>query len=187
MRYVSIMSVAATAMLGLAACSENNADQAATQAPLPPPAATAAMPDQAANTPIGPALPTSAALDWSNLDAAVGKYSNDINLFGQGPIADALRNVAGDKFDTLRSNLAVAGPLQKSQGVYYITGNAPHQGGVDQAYVLIDPLQQAVEVGLWQNGTLGVYATPGKSITKPEDVTTMIANATPTHAATVAH
>lgn len=162
------------ATLALAACGNDGGGDAPPPETMPPPAATAPDSEQPA---IPPMTQPAAVLDWNNLDAAVGKYATDIDFFAPGPIPDALRELLGDDFARLQDDLAVAGPLQKEGGIYYLTGNAQHRGGLDQAYVLIDPSQRALEVGLWRDGTLGVYVTPGAAdIDKPVDVTTLIAN-----------
>lgn len=161
--------------LMLAACGGRvDGDSTPTSASAPPVASTTDAHQSAVPPPVQPAV----VLDWGNLDAALGKYATDIDYFAPGPIADALRDLLGDDIGRLQDNLAVAGPLQRERGVYYVTGNAPHRGGVDQAYVLMDPSQRALEVGLWRSGTLEVYVTPGAAdIDKPADVTTMIDNA----------
>ncbi|HET8898541.1 MAG TPA: hypothetical protein VFN09_07225 [Rhodanobacteraceae bacterium] len=172
MRTLPIVTLVAIAALLLVACGK--------QSTSPGSAATspAAAADRASSVVTSAEQPTT-ELNWNNLDAAVGKYQNDFGLFGVGQVPDALQDLLGDKFDLLQNNLTVAGPLRKSAAVYYITGNAAHQGGVEQAYVLLDPATQAIEVGLWQQGTLTVLATPDAHLVKPADVETMIANTHP--------
>src|SRR3546814_13932341 len=63
----------------------------------------------------------------------------------------------GPKMAALRTNLSAVSPLQRAGNYYYLSGNAQHQGGVEQAYIIIDPARRAVQVGLWERGKLTVY------------------------------
>lgn len=165
----------------LAACSKSGTESApAASAPMAAassPVTATTSPAPGGTSPMFVATPLPTPLDWTNLSSQVGKYQNQIDLFEHGPISVELKKLLGDKLAVLKRNLEVAGPLQKAGDVYYLVGNAPHQGGRDQAYVLIDPAQQAVEVGLWQNGMLTTWQTPGTTIGKPGDVRTMLRNA----------
>lgn len=121
-----------------------------------------------------PAPAPAITLDWNSLPLLVGKYQNDFDLYGKGSIAADLKNLLGTKLDALRRNLDVAGPLQREGAVYYLSGNAPHQGGEDMAYVLFDAARHAVQVGLWEHGKLRVYAPPGGRIAPPADIREML-------------
>lgn len=131
--------------------------------------------------PAAPAAPA-APLDWNNLGAHLGKYPGEFDLFGAGPIAAGLRTLLGKRIAVLRANLQVAGPLQRDGAVYYLSGNAPHRGGEDMAYVLIDATHHALRVGLWQGGKLGTYATPGVAIATPAEVRKMLGANPPANA-----
>lgn len=120
-------------------------------------------------------------LEWSNLPALVGRYpgsysSANIDLFEKGAIAGALIGMLGAKMAVLEANLATVGPLERHGNLYYISGNAPHRGGEDQAYVLIDPARRVVQVGLWERGKLTVYAPAGGRLPEPPAIRTMLAN-----------
>ncbi|HSC78901.1 MAG TPA: hypothetical protein VLC08_00980 [Chitinolyticbacter sp.] len=114
--------------------------------------------------------------DWRRLDTLVGQYPRDIGLFSEvSPIMPELKALLGDKLDTFRANMGTQAPL-KQGGVLYVTGNKPHQGGVDAAYLLIDSKAKRLEVGLVENGKLTVYASPGEPLAKPKDVQTFISS-----------
>lgn len=117
---------------------------------------------------------TATALDWGNLDALVDRYpgtgAGDIELLDRGEIAAALEQLMGARFAALDERLAVVSPLRKEGQVYYLSGNAPHRGGEDQAYVLIDPARRAVQVGLWEAGKLTVFAPADGRIALPADI-----------------
>ncbi len=137
------------------------------------PAAEAARP--AVPAPAGAA----AALDWSNLPTMVGRHPGEFDLFGTGPIAAASKRLLGTRLDVLRRNLDVAGPLARDGHIYYLSGNAPHRGGEDMAYVLIDGAQHAVQVGLWEHGKLRVYAPPGGRIAPPGEIRQLLDRSPP--------
>src|SRR3546814_11750585 len=76
----------------------------------------------------------------------VGKYQGDFDLFGSGAIAAELKRQLGGKLEVLRRNLQVGSPLRREGDVYYLSGNAPHRGGEDQAYILFDAGHRAPPV-----------------------------------------
>lgn len=159
---LSLMSAAAVA-LTLAACSQPEA--------TPPAEAPAASTDAA------PAAPVAATSDWSALDAQIGKYPNETKLLEDSPITPDLKILLGEKFDVLATNMQTQSPLTKDGAVLWTSGNKQHEGGVNAAYVLIDPTAKALEVGLWEGGKLTTYKTAGSNIAKPADVQAMISNA----------
>tara|TARA_R110000782_G_scaffold78276_3_gene155028 strand:- start:67467 stop:68756 length:1290 start_codon:yes stop_codon:yes gene_type:complete len=128
-----------------------------------------------------PAPVAATPLEWSNLPKLVGRYpgsysNENIDLFDKGAIAAALRAALGAKMAVLKTNLSAVGPLKRQGNIYYITGNAPHRGGEDQAYVLIDAAKRAVQIGLWEKGKLTVYAPASGRLPIPADVQKMLAN-----------
>jgi hypothetical protein len=119
-------------------------------------------------------------LEWTTLTGLVGRYpgnhaENNNDLFHRGAIAAALRTALGEKILVLETNLSTVTPLQRQGNLYYITGNAPHRGGEDQAYVLIDAAKRAVQVGLWEQGRLTVYAPASRRLPEPVEIREMLA------------
>lgn len=119
-------------------------------------------------------------VEWTNLAGLVdrypGSYSRDnIDLFGKGAVAAALRAALGTKMAVLEENLSTVGPLQREGGLYYVIGNAPHRGGEEQAYVIIDPARRKVQVGLWEQGRLTVFAPGSGRLPEPREVREMLA------------
>ncbi|HWK41401.1 MAG TPA: hypothetical protein VNR60_05675 [Croceibacterium sp.] len=120
-------------------------------------------------------------LGWANLRSLVGRYpgsysEDNIDLFDNGEVAAALRAMLGAKMDVLEVNLSTVGPLERQGDIYYISGNAPHRGGEDQAYILIDGAKRAVQVGLWEQGKLTVYAPASGRLPVPPDIQRMLNN-----------
>lgn len=157
------MIAAAAVALTLAACSQPEATAPA-EAPAAPADATTAAPG-------------AAATDWNALNAQVGKYPNETKLLEDSPITADLKALLGDKFDVLATNMQTQSPLEKDGAVLFTSGNKQHEGGVNAAYLLIDPATKALEVGLWEGGKLTTHKTAGSNIAKPSDIQAMISNA----------
>lgn len=117
--------------------------------------------------------------DWGSLTGLVGQYPRDSRLIEASVITPALKALLGDGFQVFQANMQTQGPLQSEGAVLFTSGNKPHQGGIDAAYLLIEPTSRALEIGLWEGGKLTTYKTPGADIAKPADIRTMIDNAAP--------
>src|SRR3546814_19230573 len=102
----------------------------------------------------------------------VGKYQGDFDLFGSGAIAAELKRPLGGKLEVLRRNLQVGSPLRREGDVYSLSGNAPHRGGADQAYILFHAGHRALQVGLWATGKQGLDSTPGSANATPQQIRT---------------
>lgn len=114
--------------------------------------------------------------DWSSLNALVGRLPTESGLLDNSAVSGDLVRLLGDKLAVLKTNLQTASPLERQGQAFFVSGNKPHEGGSDAAYILIDPAAKALEVGLWQGGQLSTYKTPGSNIPKPKDIQTLIAN-----------
>lgn len=123
--------------------------------------------------------------EWNNLPSLVGKYpgssaKDNIDIFQKGALAALLRARLGPKMTALRTNLSVVSPLQRAGAYFYLTGNAPHQGGVEQAYLIIDPARRDVQIGLWERGKLTVYPPAnGARLPVAPDIKKMLDNSPP--------
>jgi hypothetical protein len=137
----------------------------------------AATNNAAANVATPEPNPAASPSGWAGLRNDIGKYPRDIGLFETSAIGDDLQALLGDDFDTFKTNMEVQGSLTEEDGVLWVSGNKPHQGGDEAAYLLIDPAAEQLEVGLWHDGRFRTFTTPGAAIAKPVDVRTMIANA----------
>lgn len=135
-----------------------------------PPASTAPNP-----APVRVAAP----LDWKTLPAATGRYPGEIDLFGSGEVASALRALLGAKLSVVERNMNVAGPLKRAGSLYYVSGNALHRGGMDQAYLIMDAARRAVEAGLWENGKLTVYRSSERRLPPPAEIARLLDRSPP--------
>ena len=123
--------------------------------------------------------------DWNNLASLVGKYpgeysKDNIDIFEKGAVAAALKILLGPKMAAFQTNLSAASPLQRAGRYFYLSGNAPHQGGIEQAYLMIDPARREVQVGLWERGKLTVYPpASGTRLPVAPEIKKMLDNSPP--------
>ena len=123
--------------------------------------------------------------EWNNLTNLVGKYpgeysKDNIDIFDKGAVAATLKTLLGPKMAVFQKNLSAVSPLQRAGRYYYLSGNAPHQGGVEQAYLMIDPARREVQVGLWERGKLTIYSPPsGARLPVAPDIKKMLDNSPP--------
>lgn len=123
--------------------------------------------------------------DWNNLASLVGKYpgeysKDNIDIFEKGEVAAALKALLGPKMPLFQANLSTVSPLQRAGRYFYLLGNAPHQGGVEQAYLMIDPTRREVQVGLWERGKLTVFSpASGARLPVAPEIKKMLDNSPP--------
>lgn len=168
--------------LALAGCGDRKPSQPEPTAVDQVDAANAMGP--AASAPAAPAAPGMGAgnaadpvdlSNWDALERAVGRYPAEIRLYEASVLTQPLKTLLGDDYDDFVENMGVSGPLSKD-GVLFATGNKPHEGGSDAAFILIDPAARKLEVGLWEDGKFKSYASPGALMNRPADVKTMVGN-----------
>ena len=90
--------------------------------------------------------------------------------------------IARPKVRPVGQNLSAASPLQRQGSVFYVSGNAPHQGGMDQTYVLLEPSKRAVQIGQWERRKLFLYKGSGQTIPLPADIAALRAKSPPERA-----
>lgn len=110
------------------------------------------------------------------LAAATGHYAPDTDLFGTGPLATILKQALGARYGSFIRNMEVAGPLEATGDILFMTGNRRHEGGSRIAWLLIDRTGRNMTVGLLDPGTLSLDTTGPIPLTKPADVRTLIEN-----------
>jgi hypothetical protein len=113
--------------------------------------------------------------DWTALDRQIGRYPDDIGLFTTSPIVADLKRLLGNRWSTFLLNMGTVSALQRER-VLYVTGNKPHEGGDESAYLMIDTSRQALEVGLVTRGKLKTFRTPGPKLPVPKDVRIFVEN-----------
>lgn len=146
---------AAPLLLGLSACQSSG-----TKAPE----VVAAVPDQAGSA------------GWVYLKAQEGLYPNENKSLEKGRLSVRLKALLGGSYPTLIKNMVVTGPWTQERGVFYVTGNRPHEGGKEFAAVAVDPQRDKVRVWLVTEGVMHHFNEPGERVTPPTDVQTMVRN-----------
>lgn len=110
--------------------------------------------------------------DWSELGKYVDTYAHETDFLQSSVVVPEIKRILGGKFKILIRNLDTQSPLTKSGDVLYMSGNKAHEGGINGAYILIEPKTRSLEVGLWEDGKFEAYRS-GKTIAKPEDLKRM--------------
>ena len=132
-----------------------------------------------------PALPTVAMqaavpppATLAGLRPLVGSYPGErTDYLRQGALAQRLQRLLGEDYVPLLSNLGVSSPLVQDGEVFYITGNKPHEGGEEQAAVVVDPGQNALRVWLVHAGQERDWRDPpGVQVAWPGDVQLLQSN-----------
>ncbi len=133
-----------------------------------------------------PALPTAAQrgtavappATLAGLRPLVGSYPGErADYLRQGALAERLQRLLGDDYAVLLTNLGTSGPLVQEGDLLYITGNKPHEGGDEQAAVVVDPAQNALRVWLVHAGQERDWRDPASiTLNWPRDVRTMRSN-----------
>ena len=116
----------------------------------------------------------SAPLD--ELKRFTGTYPHTVHLWKRPVIRKRLEALLGTKLTAFLDNMKVQSPLMKDGGVFYVTGNKPHQGGLDNAVFLADPALDTLAVILFVNGARQDFKEGGRDVALPADVVTTISN-----------
>ncbi|MEO1967741.1 MAG: hypothetical protein ABGW87_03375 [Sphingomonadaceae bacterium] len=128
--------------------------------------------ETAQNTPAQPSKP----LGWAQLPQAVGDYGGTWDMFHQGEVASAIAaQIGAGRMQALEERLSVRGPLQQQGSLYFVSGNAEHKGGEEQAYIILDAARKRVQVGMWEAGKLTVYAPSSGRLPVPSPIAHMLA------------
>lgn len=110
-----------------------------------------------------------------------GKYRWDgVDYVKDGVLAERLKALMGQQYDTLLKNLQTLGPLEPVAGLLYVMGNRQHQGGEEMAAVVIDPVRNGLRVWLLSEGRQTVFTdVEGPEIPWPSAIETTLSNLGP--------
>jgi hypothetical protein len=86
-----------------------------------------------------------------------GTYEIDA-LLAEPAVAEALRQVAGDRVEQIERNLSVTGPVDLISGWLTVIGNAPHGGTEHEAVVCVRPEPLVVHAAVLELGAIYVFA-----------------------------
>lgn len=187
-----------TSAVLLTACNETKtpAPETAVQAAVTEPAVTSAAADESLGKPAAnaqapesataiqqvrkPHIPQEGEASLQSLLEWKGKYRWDgVDYLKEGVLAQRLKELLGDQYETLLKNLETVGPLEAQADVLYVFGNRQHQGGEESAAVVIQPDRNALRIWLLSAGQQTVFSdAQGEDIPWPESVQTLIKNNT---------
>lgn len=125
------------------------------------------------------AQPSNDASPLGALKQYVGTYPSDSNVsfLEQGVLADRLKRMLGKDYVDLLANLRTVSPLMQDGERWFITGNRPHEGGIEAAAVVVDAAKNAVRVWMLHKGKVTEYQDPSHiNVPWPQDVQTMLDN-----------
>ncbi|MEX1035725.1 MAG: hypothetical protein WDZ54_07190 [Sneathiella sp.] len=103
-----------------------------------------------------------AEIDWKqgklgHLATHIGTYRYE-KVLEDPAVANALDDLVGEAAAVLRANLEVAAPIDFSGGNLVLTGLAAHQGGAEEAMILIRLYDGTVRAALLHDGRMTLYA-----------------------------
>jgi uncharacterized membrane protein len=87
-----------------------------------------------------------------------------------------LEALLGAKLKAFQENLQVRTPVMNDGGVFYVTGNKAHQGGLDNALFIADPDSDTIEVILVVGGVREDFKEGGRDVALPAEVVTTLGN-----------
>ena len=93
----------------------------------------------------------------SRLMPYAGTYE-DGRILDDPTVARALRRLMGAELEHLRANVSVRGPVDLISCDLVISGNAPHQGGSEEAIVAVNVSTGRVAAAIHSAGRIVVYA-----------------------------
>lgn len=108
-------------------------------------------------------LATAQGVDWKRgklerLAPLIGTYRHDVVL-ADPDVADALASLLpAETLPVVRQNLQVAAPIDFIAGHLVLSGNGPHQGGEEMAWVWLSIYDGSAKVILLHEGVLSLFA-----------------------------
>ncbi|MGH8127148.1 MAG: hypothetical protein ACRETC_02120 [Gammaproteobacteria bacterium] len=92
-----------------------------------------------------------------------GEYKTT-QLLNAAVVGDALKRLLGSEFAHLKRNLDVSGPVDLVSCDLIIAGNAPHQGGEENAIIVINVYSGAVAAAILSQSKIAIYADSAKTM-----------------------
>ncbi len=92
------------------------------------------------------------------------------DLWKSQPLQKRLTALLGLEYRSLIANMNPASELMKSNGILHTEGNAPHEGGVEEAILLVDVDNDTIEVFLRHKETIvRAWAEHDRTVVIPHD------------------
>lgn len=90
-----------------------------------------------------------------------GSYDADA-LLREPAVRDELQKLLGKQLPHLERNLNVKGAIDVIGSILSISGNAPHQGTLEEAVVCVRPTDLAIEAAILSRGMITVFSRAQK-------------------------
>lgn len=116
----------------------------------------------------------SAPLD--ELNRFAGAYPQAVRVWKDPAIEARLEALLGKALPAFLANMKVESPVMKDGGIFYVTGSAPHRGGLDSAVFLADPATDTINAIVFVNAARRDFKEGGRDVAIPAEVATMIGN-----------
>lgn len=94
--------------------------------------------------------------------AYTGEYKT-AEVLNDPAVAAVLKRLLGSELAHLKRNLGVTGPVDLISCDLVVSGNAPHQGGEENAIVDISVYSGSVAAAILSRGKIAIYADTGKT------------------------
>jgi len=92
-----------------------------------------------------------------SLKTYIGAYAA-VELLQDVRVAGPLADLLGSELAHFKRNLEVAGPIDLISGQLSLSGNASHQGGLEEAVLCISLRDSTVSAALFSKSVIGIYA-----------------------------
>jgi len=102
------------------------------------------------------------------LSRYVGKYPSDVKLWTTQPLNRRLHALLKTQYGALIHNMEVNNPIEKADTVLYTMGNKTHGGGTDDAWFVVDPKKDIINVFLRVGSQLKIYKERNISLPLPK-------------------
>lgn len=90
------------------------------------------------------------------LEVYIGSYQS-VQLLNDPRVAIPLRRLLGTHLPHFKRNLEVAGPVDLISGHLAVSGNAPHQGGLEEAVLCVSLRDASVSAALLSSNRIRIY------------------------------
>ncbi len=94
---------------------------------------------------------------WGHLSEYIGTYNYEAVLSDE-EVSAKLSSILGGELERFQKNLSVHGPIGFSGRCLILTGNAPHRGFDENAYLNICLSRGSVDIVLTGDGAIQVYS-----------------------------
>jgi hypothetical protein len=110
-----------------------------------------------------------AAKDKQRLSGYINTYDSE-KLVADSMVKPKVEKLLGQEFNHLKKNIEVHGPIGVDSGILFVSGNAPHKGGLEHGFVGINLYDGEVYAALFTDGKIKVYGKETECSRLPDGV-----------------